>query len=272
MILRMADKELEQYRVDKYFDIDQWPADDAKIIDGGKEEGRKETATVLERLDALQEVLHAEGKQKVLIVLQGMDTSGKDGTLRHVFSVVDPQGLRVVTFKKPTEEELAHDYLWRVHRNVPGRGELVVFNRSHYEDVLVVRVDELVPKSVWSKRYDQINAFEKLLAETGTTIMKFYLHISRDEQRQRLQARIDDPEKRWKFHSGDLAVRAKWDAYMEAYRDALRKTSTKYAPWYVIPADRKWYRDYLIARITVDTLEGLEMKYPEVDVSGVTID
>ena len=207
-------------------------------------------------------MLYAENKHKVLIVLQAMDTGGKDGVIRHVFDGVNPQGVRVAAFKQPTPTELAHDYLWRVHQQTPGKGEVVIFNRSHYEDVLVVRVHNLVPEAVWRRRYEQINAFEKLLAEEGTTILKFYLHIDLDEQKERLQARLDDPAKRWKFAKGDLDERQRWPQYMAAYEEMLSKTSTEWAPWYIIPANRKWYRNLVISQIIVETLEGLAMSYP----------
>ena len=255
----------------KLADID--PQDTGKFK-GGKEEGLKEIAKLNEKLQELQELLYAEGKHKVLVVLQAMDTGGKDGAIRRVFDGVNPQGVKVASFKVPTSEEMAHDYLWRVHKVVPANGELVVFNRSHYEDVLVVRVHNYVPKEVWSKRYEQINAFEKLLAENGTTILKFFLHINKDEQKERLQARLDDPSKHWKFSVGDLAERKLWDDYQSAYEDALSKTSTEHAPWYVVPANRKWYRDLVISTVLVDTLKGLKMKYPEPkdDLSGVVIE
>jgi PPK2 family polyphosphate:nucleotide phosphotransferase len=194
--------------------------------------------------------------------------------IRHVFDGVNPQGVKVASFKKPTPRELAHDYLWRIHPHTPGDGEIVIFNRSHYEDVLVVRVHGLVPADVWERRYDHINAFERLLADEGTTILKFFLHISKEEQRERLQARLDDPGKHWKFSLGDLDERARWDDYVAAYEAMLSKTSTPWAPWYVVPADRKWYRNLVIARVMVDTLEGLEMQYPpaEDDLDGVVIE
>jgi PPK2 family polyphosphate:nucleotide phosphotransferase len=241
---------------------------------GGKEEGLKEIAKLNEKLQELQELLYAEGKHKVLVVLQAMDTGGKDGAIRRVFDGVNPQGVKVASFKVPTTEEMSHDFLWRVHKVTPANGELVVFNRSHYEDVLVVRVHNYVSKEVWLKRYEQINAFEKLLAENGTTILKFFLHISKDEQKERLQARLDDPTKHWKFSLGDLGERKLWDQYQAAYEDALNKTSTEYAPWYVVPANRKWYRDLVISTVLVDTLNGLKMKYPEPkdDLSGVVIE
>lgn len=222
----------------------------------------------------LQELLYAEGKHCVLVVLQAMDTAGKDATIQHVLSGVNPQGCPVTSFKVPTAEEIAHDYLWRVHQAVPGKRMLGVFNRSHYEDVLVVRVHNLVPKDVWSQRYAQINAFEKHLTENGVTILKFFLHISKDEQKKRLQARLDDPQKHWKFAVGDLKERALWDQYMEAYEDALNHTSTPWAPWYLIPANRKWYRNLTVARVIVETLRGFKMKWPEPadDLSSVVIE
>jgi len=241
---------------------------------GGKEEGLKAIVKLNEKLQELQELLYAEGRHKVLVVLQAMDTGGKDGAIRRVFDGVNPQGVKVASFKVPTPEEAAHDFLWRVHKVVPANGELVVFNRSHYEDVLVVRVHNYVPKEVWSKRYEQINAFEKLLAENGTTILKFFLHISKDEQKERLQARLDDPTKHWKFSLGDLGERKFWDDYQAAYEDALNKTSTKHAPWYVVPANRKWYRDLVISTVLVDTLKGLKMEFPKPkdDLSSVVIE
>jgi PPK2 family polyphosphate:nucleotide phosphotransferase len=255
----------------KLADIDPQDMGDFK---GGKEDGLKEIAKLNEKLQELQELLYAEGKHKILVVLQAMDTGGKDGAIRRVFDGVNPQGVKVASFKVPTPEEMAHDYLWRVHKVAPANGELVIFNRSHYEDVLVVRVHNYVPKEVWSKRYEQINAFEKLLAENGTTILKFFLHISKDEQKKRLQARLDDPTKHWKFSLGDLGERKLWDDYQSAYEDALNKTSTEYAPWYVVPANRKWYRDLVISKVLVETLEGLNMKYPKPkdDLSGVVIE
>lgn len=231
--------------------------------------GKEEAAPVLERLNArleeLQELLYAGQRHRVLVVLQGMDASGKDGVIRHVFEGVNPSGVRVESFKVPTSAELAHDFLWRVHPRVPGNGELTIFNRSHYEDVLVVRVRALQPESVWRPRYRQIVEFERLLAETGTTIVKFFLHISKDEQRERLQARLDDPTKRWKFRSGDLEDRALWSDYQAAYAEAIGRTSTAAAPWYLIPANRKWFRDLAVASILVHTLEGLKLRLPEVE-------
>ena len=238
-----------------------------------KKESRAEVKQLVARLEELQELLYAESRHKVLVVLQAMDTGGKDGVIRHVFDGVNPQGVKVAAFKRPTPEELAHDYLWRVHGQTPGRGEITIFNRSHYEDVLVVRVHGLVAETVWSKRFDQINEFERLLAEEGTVILKFFLHISRDEQRARLQARLDDPTKQWKFSLGDLEERKLWDAYQAAYEEAITRTSTAWAPWYVVPADHKWYRNLVISRVLVDRLEALAMSYPAPaeDLTGVVV-
>lgn len=247
--------------------------EDRKGFSGDKKEANVHIAKLSEKLEQLQELLYAEHKHKLLIVLQGMDTSGKDGTIRHVFQAVDPLGVRVVSYKAPTAEELDHDYLWRVHRQVPGKGETVIFNRSHYEDVLVVRVHNLVPSEEWSKRYDQINAFEKLLADEGTSILKFFLYISKEEQKKRLQARLDDATKQWKFNAADLKERERWTDYMTAYEDALSKTSTDWSPWYIVPANVKWYRNLVIATTIMNALEGLHMKYPtpDVDLSQVRI-
>lgn len=267
---------MDRYRVapETSIDLSQWDPADHSAFEGDKTAGREATKKLNKRLEALQELLYAEGKHKVLIVLQAMDTGGKDGVIRHVFDGVNPQGVKVASFKRPTPEELAHDYLWRVHKVTPATGEIVIFNRSHYEDVLVVRVHNLVPSDVWSRRYDQINAFERQLAEEGTTILKFFLHIDKDEQKERLQARLDDPEKRWKFAKGDLAERARWDDYQAAYEALLSRTSTPYAPWYIIPANRKWYRNLLISQVLVDALEGLQMRYPqpEADLDGIVIE
>jgi PPK2 family polyphosphate:nucleotide phosphotransferase len=255
-------------------DLSQYDPDDRSGFGGDKKEAREVLSRLNERLEELQELLYAEHKHKVLVVLQAMDTGGKDGTISHVFEGVNPQGVRVASFKVPTEQELDHDYLWRIHQPVPGRGELVIFNRSHYEDVLVVRVHELVPKEVWQRRYDQINAFERLLAEEGTTLLKFYLHISPDEQKNRLQERLDNPRKRWKFRLGDLEERKRWPDYVRAYEDVLSRTSTEWAPWYIVPANREWYRNLVVATVLVETLEGLKMEYPqpEEDLSDVVIE
>ncbi len=255
-------------------DLKDWDPDDTSKFDGKKDQGVRRLLELNEKLEVLQEMLFAEHKHKVLVVLQGMDTSGKDGAIRHVFEGVNPQGVRVANFKVPTEIELDHDYLWRVHQKVPARGEIVIFNRSHYEDVLVVRIHELVPPEVWKKRYDQINAFEKMLAEEGVLILKFFLNISKDEQKERLQARLDDPQKQWKFRVGDLKERALWGDYREAYEDVLERTSTDWAPWYIVPSDKKWYRNLVIGSLLVDALESLNIQYPphEDDLSGVVIE
>lgn len=224
-----------------------------------------ETARQLDRLADLQDRLWAEATRSVLVVLQGIDAAGKDGTIKKVMTAFNPQGSPVTSFKVPSAEELAHDYLWRVHKAVPRKGEIGIFNRSHYEDVLVVRVHDLVPKAVWSKRYDQINAFEDHLVANGTTIVKFFLAIDRAEQRERFQARYDDPTKRWKFAMGDLQERARWDDYQAAFDEALSKCSTDVAPWYVIPANRKWFRNLAVATILADTIADLKPAYPAVD-------
>ncbi len=240
--------------------------------DDRKEAGR-ELRELRRELADLQHRLYAEGRRKLLVVLQAMDAGGKDGTIRKVFAGVNPQGVRVTSFKVPTAEELAHDFLWRVHRAVPATGMIGVFNRSHYEDVLVVRVDRLVPEEVWRARYDQINDFERLLAAGGTTLLKFFLHISPDEQRERFQSRLDEPEKRWKFSRGDLDKRRQWPEYMAAYEDALGRCSTEAAPWWVIPADQKWYRNLAVARVLVATLRRMSPEFPEPeeDLSGIRL-
>jgi len=239
-----------------------------------KEAANDELAAGLERLTHLQDRLWAEGRRKVLVVLQGIDAAGKDGTMRHVMGAFNPQGCPVTSFKVPSAEELARDFLWRIHRRVPGNGEIGVFNRSHYEDVLVVRVHDLVPEDVWSRRYDHINAFERHLADSGTTILKFFLYIDKDEQRERFQARLDDPEKRWKFRLGDLEERKRWDDYIAAYQDVLERCSTDDAPWYVIPSNRKWFRNLAVADILGDTLEAMDPRYPEPEenLDGVVVE
>ena len=235
-------------------------------VDSGPFKDKNEAVEDIEadrqKLIDLQERLYAEKRRSVLIVLQGMDTSGKDGTITHVMSGVNPQGVQVSAFGPPSPAELAHDYLWRVHQAVPSRGRLGIFNRSHYEDVLVVRVHQLVPEKVWRARYQQINDFERQLSESGTMILKFFLHISKDEQKKRLQDRLDDATKNWKFNIGDLAERKLWDDYQRAYEDALSKCSTDDAPWHIVPANRKWYRNYLIMRAIVETLEKMDPQYP----------
>ncbi len=253
-------------------DLEDWPTDDDGGLDKDDIEDRLDDLN--DELEELQELLFAEGKQKVLVVIQAIDTGGKDGTIRHVFDGVNPSGVRVAAFKKPTDEELAHDYLWRVHAHTPRSGEITIFNRSHYEDVLVVRVHDLVPAQRWSKRYRHIREFEKMLTDEGTTIIKLFLHINKDEQRQRLQDRIDQPHKNWKFSFGDLAERAHWDDYQEAFCVMLQETSTDAAPWYVIPSDRKWYRNLVISEIIVQTLRNLDMAWPapEEGIAGTVVD
>ena len=227
-----------------------------------KSETKAEIERKVERLRELQEVLWAESKRALLIVLQAMDGGGKDGTIEHVMHGVNPQGCQVTSFKVPTEEELSHDFLWRIHKAAPRRGYIGIFNRSHYEDVLVVRVHNLVPKEVWSQRYDQINHFEKLLADAGTTIVKFFLYISKEEQKARFEDRLSDPKKNWKFAIGDVKERGYWDDYMRAYEEALSRCSTPWAAWHIVPANHKWYRDLVISQIIVESLEKLDMRYP----------
>ena len=240
-----------------------------KDIDPGSKdhhESHKEAAKEIEqdqtKLRGLQELLYADGSCSLLICLQGMDTGGKDGTINHFLGAMNPQGCRVVGFKQPSDEELAHDFLWRIHRATPRKGEVAIFNRSHYEDVLVVRVHKLVPEKVWSRRYDQINVFEKELVESNTHILKFYLHISKKEQLSRFKDRLDDPGKQWKISESDYKERKFWDDYTSAYEDVLSQCSTEHAPWFIIPSDHKWFRNLAIARIVVEYLEGLDMKFP----------
>jgi len=267
---------MKQYKVKPgtKVDLSKWDPDETEDFKGEKDEALVEIERLTRKLDELQEVLYAEHKHKILIVLQAIDTGGKDGTIRRVFSGINPAGVRVASFKAPTSEELDHDYLWRVHSVTPAKGEIVIFNRSHYEDVLVVRVHNIVPADVWKARYEQINAFEKHLIANGTTILKFYLNIDKDEQKRRLQDRLDDPSKHWKFRLGDLEERKLWSVYMAAYEDALEKTSTDAAPWYIVPGNHKWYRDLVISRLLVDALEGLNMKFPESqeNLAGVVVE
>lgn len=230
-----------------------------------KDREAAEAATLkdLKRLRELQEKFYVDRRFSLLFVLQAMDTGGKDGTIDHVFSGVNPTGCHVTGFKRPNEEELSHDFLWRVHSAAPAKGMIGIFNRSHYEDVLVVRVHDYVPKKEWEKRYEQINAFEKLLADNGTIIIKFFLNIDKNEQKKRLQDRLDDKEKLWKFEPGDLKEREYWNDYQEAYQDAIAKCSTPYAPWYVVPANKKWYRNYVVAHALVKALENIDYKLPK---------
>jgi PPK2 family polyphosphate:nucleotide phosphotransferase len=242
-------------------------------FEGGKAEAHERLKALRGELADFQERLWAESKQSLLIVLQAVDAGGKDGLIRKVVSAFKPQGTRVTGFGVPTEEELRHDYLWRIHAATPGKGRIGAFNRSHYEDVLVVRVNELVPQTIWEQRYDQINAFEAHLAENGTRILKFYLHISKDEQRRRFEKRLAKPEKQWKWSSGDLDARAKWDAFMAAYTDALERCSTDAAPWFIIPADRKWYRDLAVAEILATAARDMDPQWPapDEDLAAVVI-
>jgi len=260
--------ESDRWRVKPHDDVDLSSEDAASTAGapGDRKATEAELPALQQRLFELHDRLWAEATRSVLVVLQAMDAAGKDGTIKHVFSGVNPQGTRVTSFKEPTQLEQQHDFLWRVHRAVPRAGEIGIFNRSHYEDVLVARVHELVPRRVWKARYDLINSFEALLAHGGTTVIKLFLHVSRGEQLERLDARLEEPSKRWKFRPGDLAERDRWDDYQSAYQDALRKTSTNVAPWYVIPADHKWYRNWAVSCILVDTLDHLDPQYPEPSV------
>jgi PPK2 family polyphosphate:nucleotide phosphotransferase len=227
-----------------------------------KKDVAKELEKQRRRIQGLQARLYAEYERGLLIVLQAMDTGGKDGTIKHVFSGVNPQGCRVSSFKTPSAEESNHDFLWRYHKSAPARGRIGIFNRSHYEDVLVVRVKRLVPEEIWIERYGQINDFERNLSLDGITVLKFFLHISKDEQKRRLQSRLDNPDKRWKFSSDDIKERAFWDDYQAAFEDALTNCSTGHAPWYVVPANKKWYRNLVIARTIADTLAKIDPQFP----------
>lgn len=228
-----------------------------------KEEARQILEQNVEKMSKLQYLLYAENKHSLLVILQGMDTSGKDGVIRNVFSRLNPQGCKVKSFKTPSVEEMDHDFLWRVYQALPAKGDIGIFNRSHYEDVLIVRIHEWVPKKVWAERYEQINAFEKLIHQNGITVLKFFLHISKDEQGRRLQMRLDDPGKNWKISPNDFEERNFWNQYIEAYEDALEKCSTPWAPWYVIPSNKKWFRDCLVSQIVLKTLEDFDMKLPK---------
>lgn len=229
----------------------------------GKDDAEKVTEKNLKDLDTLQELFYANGSKALLVVFQAMDAGGKDGAIEHVFSGVNPQGCSVTSFKQPTPLEQRHDFLWRIHLACPEKGMIGIFNRSQYESVLVERVKNLVPKEVWSKRYDTINSFEEMLSDEGTVILKFFLHISKDEQKKRFQDRLDDPEKNWKFNPGDLVDRKLWDQYQEAYEDAIHKCSTAAAPWFIVPSDRKWFRNWVISDTIVRTLKSLDLKYPK---------
>ena len=237
----------------------------------GKEEIQRQFDELQDELQELQKRLYAQNKHRILVVMQAMDTGGKDGCIKHVFSRIDPQGIHVRSFKKPSEEEMSYDFLWRVHSKVPHRGQLVIFNRSHYEDIIAVRVKKIFPDEVWKRRQRHVVEFERMLAEEGTTIVKIFLHISKEEQKSRLEARLADPVKHWKINPDDLVDRARWDDFMRAYEDVMQKTSTEFAPWYVVPADRKWYRNLCVARIMLDTLKKLDMKYPAINWDPQTI-
>jgi PPK2 family polyphosphate:nucleotide phosphotransferase len=267
MIVFETEDFIERYRVRPGSEVtlSQWDPDDTSARDSGQGQALPRFEELTRELGELQDTLYAGRDRKILIVLQAMDTGGKDGTIRRVFQAMPPQGLRVVNFKQPNEEERDHDYLWRVHRQVPRRGEMVIFNRSHYEDVVVVRVHRLVSPRVWRKRYDQLNDFERMLNEEGVIILKFFLHISKREQKARLLARLEDPKKRWKFNPNDLKDRKRWPEYMRAYSDAISKTSSTWAPWYIIPANHKGYRNLAVAAIVANTLRSLNMRYPQPD-------
>ena len=247
------------------------PDDTAGFEKGDKAQAHLEKN--ISRMDDLQYRLYAESRRALLIVLQGMDASGKDGTVRHVMSGLNPQGCRVTSFKAPSAEEAKHDFLWRIHQAVPAQGEIGIFNRSHYEDVLVVRVHDLVPKSVWSARYDEINTFEKLLSENGVTILKFFLHISKEEQKERLEERLKDPARNWKISPADLKERERWGDYIKAYEAVLKKCSTPAAPWFVIPSNKKWFRNLAVSQIIVETLEQMNPKIPKAtfDISKLRV-
>jgi PPK2 family polyphosphate:nucleotide phosphotransferase len=257
---------MDNYQIKLHQKIDitkDFDPDDYGDWKGKKEKGQEKLIELQQELESLQQVLYAEHKHKILIIIQAMDTAGKDGTIRSVFGGINPQGVHVASFKVPTEIENDHDFLWRVHPKVPGRGELVIFNRSHYEQVLVVRVHKIEPEKVWRRHYKQINDFERLLTETGTTVIKFFLNISLEEQKKRLLERIDIPEKQWKFNAADIKERGLWPQYMKAYSEAISVTSTKEAPWHIIPANHNWYRNLMVATIIVEKLKSLEMQYPQ---------
>ena len=258
---------IKSFRIapDQAVDLAAWSPRSTEGFAGDKTAAAAETQRLVTRLAQLQDVLFAQAEHRLLVVLQAPDAGGKDGTIRAILTGVNPQGTDVVNFKQPTDAELAHDFLWRVHAHTPAKGEIVVFNRSHYEDVLVVKVHQLVPDKQLERRYDHINAFEQMLVDEGTTIIKLFLHISPEEQAARLQERLDDPSKRWKFRKADLDERARWEDYRQAYQTMLQRTSTPAAPWYVVPADRNWFRNLVVAEILVQTLEGFEMTYPEPD-------
>ena len=264
----------DDYRVPEGIKVDLagWDPDDTADVPD-KQTGKAITSANRKEIIRLQEPLYAENQQSLLVVFQAMDTGGKDGCIRNVFKGVNPTGIRVRSFKAPTEAERSHDFLWRIHQHTPSTGHISVFNRSHYEDVLVVRVKDLVPKSVWSKRYSQINAFEETLEEHGTRILKFYLHISKDEQKERLESRLANDDKHWKFSKADLAEREYWDDYQKAFEGVLSKCSTESAPWYVVPANKKWFRDVVVSSTILKTLREMNPQYPapEEGLDGIIV-
>jgi PPK2 family polyphosphate:nucleotide phosphotransferase len=255
------------------FSLDSRDPADTSGAPGDKKATQKVLEDLTEELLSLQDRLYAESGPALLVVLQAMDAGGKDGTVKHVFAGTNPQGVRATSFKAPTGEELAHDFLWRIHAATPRHGYIGIFNRSHYEDVLVARVHQLVDESVWRRRYRHINHFEALLHDAGTRVVKLFLHISREEQAERLRKRLEDPTKRWKFRRVDLAERERWDEYMAAYEEAIARTSTEHAPWYVVPSDHKWFRNWAVSRIVIETLEAMDPRYPEPaeDLDGITV-
>jgi PPK2 family polyphosphate:nucleotide phosphotransferase len=276
-------KTLERFRAPRNLVLDDAQAgdkplrddDNGKLKNGAvKEHERALTVELTEQSAKLQEKLYAARERKLLLILQGMDTAGKDGTVRALFSQINPMGLRATAFAAPTERERAHDFLWRVHAHVPGNGQIAIFNRSHYEDVLVPRVLGNIDGKEVKRRYDHIRDFERMLHETGTTIMKVFLHISKDEQRERLQARLDDPEKHWKFDPADLTARDKWDDYRHAYQDAIDATDADHAPWYIVPADSKTHRNLIVAHLLLETLQGMGLEWPapKADLSKVKVE
>lgn len=276
----MNKRDLKHYIVEPHarLKLARFDADDTGDYgrnDAGKAKAVADTAPILDRLRRLQERLYAHADRALLIILQAMDTGGKDGAIKHVMAGVNPQGCRVTSFKAPSARELSHDFLWRVHHEVPPKGHIGIFNRSHYEDVLITRVHGMVSDETAEERFKHIMHFERLLSENGTAILKFFLYISKDEQRKRLEARVRNPEKRWKFNPGDLVERAHWEKYMAAYEAAISATSTKWAPWYVVPANRKWYRNVVIAQTIVQTLEDMNLTHPPapagVDFEKLTI-
>lgn len=264
----------ERYQVKpgQKVNLGKWDPAETGIFDS-KGKARKEMEKNLARLSELEYLLYAENKRSVLIVLQAMDAGGKDGTIRHVMGPLNPQSCKVTAFKTPSAEELSHDFLWRIHRAMPQKGQIGIFNRSHYEDVLIVRVKNLVEKRIWSKRYRQINDFERMLSENGVHILKFYLHISKDEQLKRLQARLDNPDKHWKITAADAEERKYWDDYVTAFEEAMTRCSTDYAPWHIIPANTKWYRNLVISEILVETFESFGMTFPKptADVASIKL-